>query len=73
MLVFRGSITEMMLVVGTPRNQAVRRSFTCGPLGTLIGRLLPRVLLHERGIIPGAMKFGATDANKPYIASNKRS
>jgi hypothetical protein len=36
-----------------------------GHAGALIGRLLPRVLLHSRGAPPGAL--AATDAGKPYI------
>ncbi|TFK56063.1 4'-phosphopantetheinyl transferase [Heliocybe sulcata] len=36
----------------------------------LIGRLLPRMLLRERGVRPELMKFGATEAGKPYITSS---
>ncbi|KAF5388195.1 hypothetical protein D9615_000194 [Tricholomella constricta] len=35
---------------------------------TLIGRLLTRTLLKQRGIPVSAMVFGATAAKKPYIA-----
>ncbi|TFK43160.1 4'-phosphopantetheinyl transferase superfamily [Crucibulum laeve] len=37
---------------------------------TLIGRLLTRVMLKERGISVHAMKFSATSAGKPYITTN---
>ena len=37
--------------------------------GTLISRLLPRMLLKERGISTSAMTFASTKAGKPYIAS----
>ncbi|EGO01734.1 hypothetical protein SERLA73DRAFT_177190 [Serpula lacrymans var. lacrymans S7.3] len=36
---------------------------------TLIGRLMPRILLKERGVERDAMAFGATDAGKPYITT----
>ncbi|KAJ7591309.1 hypothetical protein C8J56DRAFT_1013992 [Mycena floridula] len=36
---------------------------------TLIGRLLPRLMLKEQGISPAAMSFSATEANKPYITT----
>jgi len=39
-------------------------------LGTLIGRFLPRMLLHDRGIRLADMKFAATEAGKPFIATN---
>ncbi|KAI0356587.1 hypothetical protein OH77DRAFT_1452511 [Trametes cingulata] len=35
----------------------------------LIGRLLPRLLLNERGIPVGSMRFSKTQAGKPYIAT----
>ncbi|KIK65489.1 hypothetical protein GYMLUDRAFT_38964 [Collybiopsis luxurians FD-317 M1] len=35
----------------------------------LIARLLPRVLLKERGISPSEMTFAATEAGKPYITT----
>ncbi|KAG5646416.1 hypothetical protein DXG03_003466 [Asterophora parasitica] len=37
---------------------------------TLIGRLMTRTLLKQRGISVSAMTFGLTAANKPYIANN---
>jgi 4'-phosphopantetheinyl transferase len=37
--------------------------------GCLIGRLLPRMLLKERGVSPAEMSFSATPAGKPYVAS----
>ncbi|KAJ7117375.1 hypothetical protein C8R43DRAFT_901970 [Mycena crocata] len=37
--------------------------------GTLIGRFLPRMLLHGRGIALADMKFAATEAGKPFIAT----
>ncbi|KAJ7179326.1 hypothetical protein C8R46DRAFT_1173682 [Mycena filopes] len=37
---------------------------------TLIGRFLPRMLLHARGVALSDMKFGATEAGKPFIATN---
>ncbi|KAJ7095175.1 hypothetical protein B0H15DRAFT_775098 [Mycena belliarum] len=36
---------------------------------TLIGRFLPRMLLYDRGLPLANMKFGATEAGKPYFAS----
>jgi len=36
----------------------------------LIGRLLPRLLLRERGLSPDLMTFASTDAGKPYITSS---
>ncbi|KAJ4472266.1 4'-phosphopantetheinyl transferase superfamily [Lentinula aciculospora] len=35
----------------------------------LIARLLPRILLKERGVAPSTMTFAATAAGKPYIMS----
>ncbi|KAK0498528.1 hypothetical protein EDD18DRAFT_1461547 [Armillaria luteobubalina] len=34
---------------------------------TLIGRLLPRMMLRDHGVLPRAITFGATEARKPYI------
>ncbi len=39
------------------------------PSGCLIGRLLPRILLHRHGIAWEAMEFGKTPSGKPFIAS----
>ncbi|KAF9449904.1 4'-phosphopantetheinyl transferase [Macrolepiota fuliginosa MF-IS2] len=36
---------------------------------TLIGHLLRRLMLLEKGVDPGAMKFAITEAGKPYIVS----
>ncbi|KXN87879.1 Aspartate--tRNA ligase, mitochondrial [Leucoagaricus sp. SymC.cos] len=36
---------------------------------TLIGHLLRRLLLLEKGVDPNAMKFSVTEAGKPYIVS----
>lgn len=36
---------------------------------TLIGRLLPRILLKKRGISVNDMSFAATETNKPYITT----
>lgn len=36
-------------------------------IGSLIGRLLPRVMLKEHGIPPKDMTFAVTAAKKPYI------
>lgn len=38
--------------------------------GSLIGRLLPRLMLKEQGIAPKEMKFGVTEAKKPYIVNH---
>ncbi|KAI0069039.1 4'-phosphopantetheinyl transferase [Artomyces pyxidatus] len=35
----------------------------------LVGRLLPRVLLNDRGFPPESIAIGATDAKKPYFAT----
>lgn len=37
--------------------------------GGLIGRLLPRLLLKEKGVPLSAMTFSKTLAGKPYIVS----
>lgn len=34
---------------------------------SLVGNLLPRVMLHERGVPVSSVKFGKTESNKPYI------
>ena len=39
------------------------------PIGSLIGRLLPRMVLKEHGIASKDMSFGKTQANKPYIVT----
>ncbi|KAK0206294.1 hypothetical protein DFS33DRAFT_1372650 [Desarmillaria ectypa] len=36
---------------------------------TLIGRLLPCMMLRDRGVLPQAMAFGVTEARKPYITT----
>jgi len=36
--------------------------------GCLIGRLLPRVLLSEKGVSAENIQFAKTDAGKPYFA-----
>ena len=38
-------------------------------IGGLIGRLLPRMLLKDKGVQIDAMRFAKTQAGKPYIAS----
>ncbi|KAF9046040.1 4'-phosphopantetheinyl transferase [Hymenopellis radicata] len=38
-------------------------------IGSLIGRLLPRVMLKEHGVAPKDMAFGVTAARKPYITT----
>ena len=35
--------------------------------GSLVGNLLPRLMLHERGVPVSSVKFAKTEANKPYI------
>ncbi|KAF9076416.1 hypothetical protein BDP27DRAFT_796648 [Rhodocollybia butyracea] len=59
------------------RTHAVRTScssHTCNRLtmhkGGLVARLLPRILLKERGISSNAMTFAATEAGKPYIGND---
>ena len=37
--------------------------------GSLVGNLLPRLMLHERGVPVSSMEFAKTDANKPYICT----
>ncbi|KAJ6539134.1 hypothetical protein B0H19DRAFT_1177320 [Mycena capillaripes] len=37
---------------------------------TLIGRFLPRMLLHARGVALRDMKFAATEAGKPFITTS---
>ena len=37
--------------------------------GSLVGNLLPRLMLHERGVSPSSVKFAKTEANKPYICT----
>lgn len=41
--------------------------------GGLIGRLLPRLLLKERGVSSHSMRFAKTSVGKPYIASHDQS
>ena len=36
-------------------------------IGSLVGSLLPRMMLHERGVPASLVKFGKTESNKPYI------
>lgn len=36
---------------------------------SLVGNLLPRVMLHERGVPVSSVKFGKTESNKPYICT----
>ena len=36
-------------------------------IGTLIGRLLVRVILKEKGVSPEDIKLGITAEGKPYI------
>uniref|UniRef100_A0ABQ0LS09 holo-[acyl-carrier-protein] synthase n=1 Tax=Mycena chlorophos TaxID=658473 RepID=A0ABQ0LS09_MYCCL len=36
---------------------------------TLIGRFLPRMLLHDRGVALSAMEFAATEVGKPFITT----
>ena len=35
--------------------------------GSLVGNLLPRLMLRERGVRASSVKFAKTEANKPYI------
>lgn len=46
------------------------RTVYCVPslLGCIIGRLLPRVLLSEKGVSAENIQFAKTDAGKPYFA-----
>ena len=37
--------------------------------GSLVGHLLPRVMLHERGIPVLSVEFSKTESNKPYICT----
>ena len=37
--------------------------------GCLIGRLLPRMLLKQKGVAKSAMSFSSTQSGKPYTAS----
>lgn len=66
---FTDQIYQNGLVLVDPESQArikkfYRREDACR---CLIGRLLPRMLLKERGILKGAMTFATTQAGKPYI------
>lgn len=49
-------------------NNAHRDSTLPSPKGCLIGRLLPRVLLSEKGVSTENIQFATTDAGKPYFA-----
>ena len=37
--------------------------------GSLVGNLLPRLMLHERGVSASSVKFSKTEANKPYVCT----
>lgn len=37
--------------------------------GSLVGNLLPRVMLHERGVPVSSANFAKTESNKPYICT----
>ncbi|KAJ7068072.1 hypothetical protein C8F01DRAFT_589384 [Mycena amicta] len=37
---------------------------------TLIGRILPRMLLHDRGIALAAMEFSSTETGKPFVTTD---
>lgn len=52
-----------------PLAHALRPTPTSPFEGCLIGRLLPRMLLKDRGIPRSAMAFATTPAGKPYTAS----
>ena len=39
----------------------------CVTAGSLVGNLLPRLMLRERGVSVSSVKFEKTEANKPYI------
>ncbi|KAJ7781477.1 hypothetical protein B0H16DRAFT_1659036 [Mycena metata] len=68
---FSDELYQRALLLLDPESSArikrfYRREDACR---TLIGRFLPRMLLHARGVALSDMKFGATEAGKPFIAS----
>ncbi|KAJ7774323.1 hypothetical protein DFH07DRAFT_733057 [Mycena maculata] len=68
---FTDELYQRALLLLDPESSArikrfYRREDACR---TLIGRFLPRMLLHARGIPLADMKFATTEAGKPFIAS----
>ncbi|KAJ7699866.1 hypothetical protein B0H17DRAFT_1157934 [Mycena rosella] len=68
---FTDELYQRALLLLDPESSArikrfYRREDACR---TLIGRFLPRMLLHDRGVPLADMKFAATEAGKPFIAS----
>ncbi|KAF9468955.1 hypothetical protein BDZ94DRAFT_1293964, partial [Collybia nuda] len=68
---FSDDLYQRALALVDPESSArikkfFRRDDACR---TLIGRLLTRVLLRERGIPVDAMAFGVTQAGKPFITT----
>jgi hypothetical protein len=39
------------------------------PAGSLVGNLLPRLMLRERGVPVSSVEFAKTEANKSYIST----
>ncbi|KAJ7047585.1 hypothetical protein C8F04DRAFT_985714 [Mycena alexandri] len=69
---FSDELYQRALLLLDPESSArikrfYRREDACR---TLIGRFLPRMLLHARGVALLDMKFGATEAGKPFITTS---
>ncbi|KAJ7086670.1 hypothetical protein C8R44DRAFT_820754 [Mycena epipterygia] len=69
---FTDQLYQRALLLLDPESSArikrfYRREDACR---TLIGRFLPRMLLHGRGISLADMKFAATEAGKPFITTS---
>ncbi|KAJ6599289.1 hypothetical protein DFH09DRAFT_1258340 [Mycena vulgaris] len=69
---FADELYQRALLLLDPESSArikrfYRREDACR---TLIGRFLPRMLLHGRGVALADMKFATTEAGKPFIATH---
>jgi len=69
---FSDELYQRALLLLDPESSArikrfYRREDACR---TLIGRFLPRMLLHARGVALADMMFAATEAGKPFIATS---
>ncbi|KAF9646976.1 hypothetical protein BDM02DRAFT_3098972 [Thelephora ganbajun] len=62
--------TRGLQFVDEPAQTKIKRFFRReDAFRSLVGNLLPRVMLHERGVPVSSVKFAKTEANKPYICT----
>ncbi|KAJ7499143.1 hypothetical protein FB451DRAFT_1118041 [Mycena latifolia] len=69
---FTDELYQRALLLLDPESSArikkfYRREDACR---TLIGRFLPRMLLHDRGVPLADMEFATTEAGKPFVTTN---